>query len=126
MKTYGLGAFRELIFSPLGFSVRHGQIVPPVAVADHYDHVHVADRGKILRGPATIMQGPITEAHIPLDGPAARGWVEAIAQKLAEAGGRSAPQTPIVVNIHGDTYGLDDLGERVNDALTRARRRRGL
>jgi hypothetical protein len=127
MKTYGLGAFRELIFSPLGFSVRHGQIVPPVAVADHYDHVHVADRGKILRGPATIMQGPITEAHIPLDGPAARGWVEAIAQKLAEAGGRQGP----VVNNYIDMTGAivsskREAEEWVNDALTRARRRRGL
>jgi hypothetical protein len=126
MKTYGLGAFRELIFSPLGFSVRHGQIVPPVAVADHYDHVHVADRGKILRGPATIMQGPITEAHIPLDGPAARGWVDALGKRIAEVEGKQG-DTIINIDMTGAIVSSKrEAEEWVNDALTRARRRRGL
>lgn len=33
----------ELIHTPLGFGIKHGQRVPPYAAADHYDHVHVAD-----------------------------------------------------------------------------------
>lgn len=41
--------------------------------ADHYDHVHVADMGAIVKGPALIAQGNITEAHIPLTGPGAKG-----------------------------------------------------
>ena len=34
----------ELIYSPLGWSIDNYQRVPPYAVADHYDHVHVAMR----------------------------------------------------------------------------------
>jgi TP901 family phage tail tape measure protein len=33
---------RELIYSPLGFSIKDGVRVPPYAVGDHFDHVHVA------------------------------------------------------------------------------------
>lgn len=34
----------ELIYTPLGFSIRHGRRVAPYAQADHYDHVHVGFR----------------------------------------------------------------------------------
>ncbi len=44
------------------------------APADHFDHVHLADMGAIVRGPAMIAQGNITEAHIPLTGPGAKGF----------------------------------------------------
>lgn len=39
----------ELIYTPLGFSIKNGRRVPPFAQADHYDHVHVAMRhgGKV-------------------------------------------------------------------------------
>jgi hypothetical protein len=33
----------ELIYSPLGWSIKNGRRVAPYAVADHYDHVHIAD-----------------------------------------------------------------------------------
>lgn len=33
----------ELIYSPLGWSLKNGRRVAPYAVADHYDHVHIAD-----------------------------------------------------------------------------------
>ena len=32
----------ELIYTPLGFSIKDGKKVAPIASADHYDHVHVA------------------------------------------------------------------------------------
>jgi hypothetical protein len=32
----------ELIYTPLGFSIKNGQQVPPMAAAGHYNHVHVA------------------------------------------------------------------------------------
>lgn len=35
---------KELIYSPLGWSIKNGQRVAPYAVKDHYDHVHVAMR----------------------------------------------------------------------------------
>jgi hypothetical protein len=39
----------------------------------HQDHLHLAmDRGGIVKGPATIHQGNIREAHIPLSGPGAK------------------------------------------------------
>ena len=33
---------KELIHTPLGFSIKDGRKVPPYAAAEHYDHVHVA------------------------------------------------------------------------------------
>ena len=40
--TYG-SQLEELIYSPMGFSIKDGRRVPPYAVADHFDHVHIAD-----------------------------------------------------------------------------------
>jgi hypothetical protein len=39
--TYG-SSLKELIYTPLGYSVKDGQIVPPYAQNSHYNHVHVA------------------------------------------------------------------------------------
>jgi hypothetical protein len=36
------GDLAELIYTPLGFSIKNGQVVPPYAQATHNDHVHVA------------------------------------------------------------------------------------
>lgn len=46
----------ELIYSPLGWSIDNGQKTAPYAVADHYDHVHVAmQRGGFLgKGPTPV------------------------------------------------------------------------
>jgi SLT domain-containing protein len=33
----------ELIYTPLGWSIKNGRRVPAYAQADHYDHVHIAD-----------------------------------------------------------------------------------
>jgi hypothetical protein len=38
---YG-SSLKELIYTPLGFSIKDGQIVPPYAQGSHYNHVHVA------------------------------------------------------------------------------------
>lgn len=40
-QTYGAN-LRELIYTPLGFSIKNGRKVPPYATAGHYNHVHVA------------------------------------------------------------------------------------
>ena len=32
----------ELIYTPLGYSIKHGRRVPPIAASTHYNHVHVA------------------------------------------------------------------------------------
>lgn len=39
--TFG-GTLKELIYTPLGYSIKNGKIVPPYAQGTHYDHVHVA------------------------------------------------------------------------------------
>jgi hypothetical protein len=39
--TYG-SSLKELIYTPLGYSIKNGQKVPPYATAGHYNHVHVA------------------------------------------------------------------------------------
>ena len=36
------GVLKELIYTPLGFSIKNGRIVPPLAPGGHYNHVHVA------------------------------------------------------------------------------------
>lgn len=45
---------KELIHTPLGFSIKDGRRVSPYAAADHYDHVHVAlQKGGQLPGART-------------------------------------------------------------------------
>jgi hypothetical protein len=39
--NYG-SKLKELIYTPLGFSIKNGQKVAPYATAGHYNHVHVA------------------------------------------------------------------------------------
>lgn len=39
--NYG-GSLKELIYTPLGYSIKNGRKVPPYATAGHYNHVHVA------------------------------------------------------------------------------------
>lgn len=41
VSNYGSN-LKELIYTPLGFSIKNGQRVPPYARAGHYNHVHVA------------------------------------------------------------------------------------
>ncbi|HEX7088728.1 MAG TPA: transglycosylase SLT domain-containing protein [Longimicrobiales bacterium] len=41
-RKYG-SQLEELIHSPLGWSIKNGQRTAAYAVADHYDHVHIAD-----------------------------------------------------------------------------------
>lgn len=51
MVTMFGSSLAELIYTPLGFSVRNGKRVPPYAQADHYDHVHVAfNKGGLVPG----------------------------------------------------------------------------
>ncbi len=45
----------ELFYTPLGYSIKHGAIVPPIAKAGHMNHVHVAMRkGGVLGGPTGL------------------------------------------------------------------------
>jgi 3D (Asp-Asp-Asp) domain-containing protein len=53
------GRLAELIHTPMGFSIKNGQRVPPYAAADHYDHVHIAmDTGAPGQGDGWGRRGP--------------------------------------------------------------------
>jgi len=41
INDYG-GNLKELIYTPLGFSIKDGKKVPPIAASSHFNHVHVA------------------------------------------------------------------------------------
>ncbi len=45
------GSLSELFFTPMGYSIKNGRRVPPIAAAQHYNHVHAAtyDVGGALR-----------------------------------------------------------------------------
>lgn len=50
VKRYGSTA-KEIFYTPLGFSIKDGKKVPPIAAAGHYNHVHVAfEKGGKVRG----------------------------------------------------------------------------
>ena len=54
----------ELIYTPLGWSIKNGQRVAPYAQADHFDHVHVAmaHGGKLTR-PSVVLAGEEAPSH---------------------------------------------------------------
>jgi hypothetical protein len=70
----------ELIYSHAGKSVKYGKVTAPYAVADHWDHVHIAlAKGGLVSGPvaALIGEGRYREAVLPLS--------EAVMRRLAQA-----------------------------------------
>jgi hypothetical protein len=44
----------ELIYSPMGYSIKNGVRTAPYAVADHYDHVHLADTSPGVLGAGAV------------------------------------------------------------------------
>lgn len=49
----------ELIYAGAAYNIKAGRQVPPYAVADHHDHVHIAvDKGVLLRHPAAPAPSP--------------------------------------------------------------------
>jgi hypothetical protein len=63
-RTYG-SRLKELIYTPLGWSIKNGQKVPPYAQADHYDHVHVAMAQGGERPPGKYTQPTVLFAEEP-------------------------------------------------------------
>lgn len=50
VKRYGSTA-KEIFYTPLGFSIKNGKKVAPIASSTHYNHVHVAfEKGGKVRG----------------------------------------------------------------------------
>jgi hypothetical protein len=72
VKKYGKTA-KEIIYTPLGFSIKNGKQVPPIDPGNHYHHVHVAfeDGGKVRgltrailgeKGPEFVLDADTTAA----------------------------------------------------------------
>ena len=107
---YGSG-LDELIHTPMGFGIKNGQQVPPYAAADHFDHVHVADKtpggiaSPLLGGFGSASLGgfgsfQLTASTKGLTGPggvmaaqAIQAYTEGINQRLAAAGGGGTGMT---------------------------------
>lgn len=53
----------ELIYAKAAFNIKNGQMVPPYAVKDHHDHVHVSvDKGVIVKWPQSVT--PVKETSM--------------------------------------------------------------
>jgi hypothetical protein len=127
----------ELIYSPLGYGIKNGQRVPPYAVADHYDHVHVGDRtpggpggglpmggmgapggmggmgGVSLRGRRSRLGGVPGAMSTAASAGIARGMEAVINRQLGAGGGGGA--------MGAGAAGLAQLWRAVNGGLGDAR-----
>jgi len=57
VKRYGATA-KEIFYTPLGFSIKDGKKVSPIAASGHYNHVHVAfAKGGLVDGVTYAMMG---------------------------------------------------------------------
>lgn len=84
-------------------------------VGGHQDHLHLAmDRGGVVRGPATIHQGAITEAHIPLSGPGAMGLRISGVLDIPGLGRAFLNGTTVAIDATNHRQGRIDRTRRVN------------
>lgn len=98
---YG-SSLEELIYSPLGWSIKNGSKTAAYAVADHYDHVHIADTAPggtggakgVVGMPGAGTAGSVSSRASALPGTvgalstaAGAAYATALNQRLAEAGG---------------------------------------
>jgi hypothetical protein len=109
----------ELIYTPLGFSIKHGRKIPPIAQSSHYNHVHVAYAG-----------GPGNPAFLP-DQASAISWekkmmpggarVRSVTTNSGESplGGTSVGNINVTVNA-GHTNDPDQLATIVAQRLSQA------
>lgn len=84
----------ELIYSPLGWSIKNGQRTAPYAVAEHYNHVHVADTspggggGGLAGGtarPVRARKSGLPGVTGAIADRAAQGYAAAVNQRLVGA-----------------------------------------
>lgn len=85
----------ELIYTPLGWSIKNGRKVPAYARAGHYDHVHVAMAQGGLAPGGRVRLGELGPEDVYLP----KG---SRVQQASESGGGDGPLIG-EVNIYGDT-----------------------
>jgi hypothetical protein len=119
--TYGSN-LKELIYTPLGFSIKNGQRVAPYAQGSHYNHVHVAyalGAGNPIIAPTKAMAQKIDAQAL------GRANVQTFTAGKGEFGSGTTINGGINVTVNGS--GIDDvdtlasvialkIGEAVSDA----------
>lgn len=111
---------KELIHTPLGFSIKDGRVVSPYARSDHYDHVHVAyQQGGVVAGHET---GDVVPMALP---PGSYVLNRKATRKFnlhRQSGGlvpvMVEPQERVFFPEEVNRYGLDAL-EGMNEAAPR-------
>lgn len=118
---------RELIYTPLGWGIKNGQRVGLDFWGDtvnsmHYTHVHLADRGGTIPGPAMIRQGPVMESHIPHNAYGEEMLARAVARAMALNGGSSSPQIYAPMTVQGHVVNEDHLVDKFERGVNARRR----
>lgn len=124
--TFGAG-IREMILDHSIFQRGSEAYYEPSDHTGSNRHLHLADRGGTIRGPALIRQGPIVETHIPHNRYGQQMLVDALTEALSRAGGSSGPMIHAPIDVRGNVVGtvpdefVDEL-QRKLEARWRLRR----
>jgi uncharacterized protein YukE len=120
--TYGSN-LKELIYTPLGFSIKNGQRVAPYAQGSHYNHVHVAyanGLGNPIVAPTGDLARKIDEKAL------GRANVKTFTAGNGEFGSGTTINGGINVTVNGS--GIDDVDTlasvialKIGDAVSDAR-----
>ena len=107
--TYG-GSLKELIYTPLGYSIKNGAVVPPYAQDTHYDHVHVA----YGRGPGQPAFFPSQKEAINWEKTVApsNSMISSVTTNSSEIGQPTYNQS-VTVNVSGAGMDNDQISNMV-------------
>jgi hypothetical protein len=111
IKRYGSTA-KEIFYTPLGFSIKDGQKVPPIAASSHYNHVHVAfAKGGRVSKPTYAMIGEKGEEFI-FDADTTRG-LDSLTPNLLDHlnAAKTKPQLMSVLQSYAgyENMGMQDI-----------------
>ena len=111
IKRYGATA-KEIFYTPLGFSIKDGQKVPPIAASSHYNHVHVAfAKGGRVSKPTYAMIGEKGEEFI-FDADTTRG-LDSLTPNLLDHlnAAKTKPQLMSVLQSYAgyENMGMQDI-----------------
>jgi hypothetical protein len=116
---YG-SSLTELIYSPLGFSIKHGRKVPPLAYGAHFNHVHVAF-GQGPGNPTMFSNANAAMAYERMMAPAG-AKIATVTANSSEFGGGGHTTVNQNISING-AQDPQRLAELVFDYASRAAQR---